>query len=817
VSSSTKQALGVVISTVLLAGLAVPFALRVQPDDDVLAFLPGADADVRVFHQVQERFGGLDVAIIGLEAPDVLAPEFLARLKQATARLETLDGVASVLSLTNVEAFTPDPAGGIRVEYLVTQPRARVLLRDDVVGQLVDRDGRATVLYCFAAHGADPRAMARRARAVVDELFPGEPRATGGAPFIATYILDATQHDLRRLGPFAAVALALIAVAALRSVVGAALVLASTGIGIVLTLGLMGALGVRSNLLLSSMPIIVFALGSAYALHVVARRRAALGPTLLGGLATAAALASFVVMDIAPLRSFGLFTAIGLGVTLALAFTFVPAVLALLRPPDAPAAPLPGLPALAAFAARRRVAAFAICAALFAAALPLALRVDTRVDDTAFLAKGSPPERANALLADKLGGSTFLQIAVDADLGQPPALRALAELGDRVAVLPGVSSVTHIGQVLELTNEAVSGDRTLPATPAQAGVLFGFIQGKRGVRQLVSDDRAHALVQVKLASSRPEDNERTLAAVRALGAPQGGRAAVVARVAALCARAGVPLDAAALDARLARGGAPVPEDRVAAALAAYLASDEYTGDPVPAGAAQAAAALGPGPSAEALAALGLADAARPLADIWRRERAHAWARELGLAVPAGPRGEQLLGSVGDALLALDAPGDVAPLHVTVTGLPVLHQVLARSVARNQLLSLLLALLIVWAIAALRHRSPWTGLVTVGPSLLTIAILFAAMTVLGIRLDLGTSVLASLVVGAGTSYALHVLAGGVAVARAVATNALMVAAGFFVLTLGEARPLHNVGGLTAAAMILAAVATFLFVPIFARST
>ena len=44
---------------------------------------------------------------------------------------------------------------------------------------------------------------------------------------------------------------------------------------------------------------------------------------------------------------------------------------------------------------------------------------------------------------------------------------------------------------------------------------------------------------------------------------------------------------------------------------------------------------------------------------------------------------------------------------------------------------------------------------------------------------------------------------------------MVAVGFFVLTLGEARPLKNVGGLTAAAMIVAALVTFLVIPVLAR--
>ena len=41
-----------------------------------------------------------------------------------------------------------------------------------------------------------------------------------------------------------------------------------------------------------------------------------------------------------------------------------------------------------------------------------------------------------------------------------------------------------------------------------------------------------------------------------------------------------------------------------------------------------------------------------------------------------------------------------------------------------------------------------------------------------------------------------------------------AAGFFVLTLGEAKPLQNVGGLTSAAMITAALATFIALPVLA---
>ena len=118
-----------------------------------------------------------------------------------------------------------------------------------------------------------------------------------------------------------------------------------------------------------------------------------------------------------------------------------------------------------------------------------------------------------------------------------------------------------------------------------------------------------------------------------------------------------------------------------------------------------------------------------------------------------------------------------------------------------------------------------------PACFTMLAIYGGMGLLGIRLDIGTSMLGSMIIGAGVDYAIHMLAawrapaGGSleeAAARgadrsglAVWCNALMVAAGFFVLTLGQARPLKLVGGLVSAAMLIAAFATYFAIPVLAR--
>ena len=194
---------------------------------------------------------------------------------------------------------------------------------------------------------------------------------------------------------------------------------------------------------------------------------------------------------------------------------------------------------------------------------------------------------------------------------------------------------------------------------------------------------------------------------------------------------------------------------------------------------------------------------------------------------------QLEGTLLDLQLAeVAVPSAEAPaqLSLTVTGTPVLHRGLSQSTQDNQRNSLLIALLTVAVVLSVRFRSPLAGLLAAVPTAAALVFIYGGMAALGIRLDIGTSMLASLVIGAGVDYAVHLLsawearpeeppaAGAVrGVARAGAaiwTNALAVALGFFVLTLGDARPLRNVGGLTAAAMVVAAVCTFVLLPLLA---
>ena len=158
----------------------------------------------------------------------------------------------------------------------------------------------------------------------------------------------------------------------------------------------------------------------------------------------------------------------------------------------------------------------------------------------------------------------------------------------------------------------------------------------------------------------------------------------------------------------------------------------------------------------------------------------------------------------------------------------LYRGLSESVTKNQVQSLALALALVLVIMVVLFRSITGGLLAAAPTVITLSAIYGAMGAMGLHLDIGTSMLASIIIGAGVDYAVHLLAAWKATdpesaaeeaaehaGPAIWTNAIMVSAGFFVLTLGDAKPLENVGGLTSAAMLVAALATFIAIPALAR--
>ncbi len=912
----------VAIACLGIAVIGAFYALRVKNDDNLLAFLPQDNREVRTFYEINQRFGGLDVALVGIESDDPLQADFLERLDRATRELKETSGISNVLSLANITDFSRNEAdGGIVTAPLLSRiPRTMeekealkklILSREHVAGNLYSRSGRAVLLYCFLAYGTEPRAAAARIRSVVEGHFPKAAIYWGGNPFISAYVYDTVQKDIRRLTPWVGLVIILLMLLFFRDLTGTLLALLSTCMAIAVTVGVMGAFDVRLNLMLGSMPIVLFAIGCAYSIHILARyydlraetgaasavqrTLSGIGPVVLvSGVTSAAAILSFMMMDIQPIRMFGLFTALGILLTMGFALTFVPAALGLFelkeRRGGAASFIQRAFGRLAAFNRRRRIPVGVALVVVSLVAVGFIGRIRVGVDQSSFFSPGSPPDQADRFLKEHFGAAQFVQVLVKGDMFDPAVLAEVQALADRFQAVPHVTAVEHVGQIVALLNEAMIGEKRLPDTREQVQNLYTFIIGDASAAQLVSSERDQALLQLKVDESRAEVLEGVLAELSQivegehleryelarLDGPRGGEArerqrrALLWRLRALSVRQGVALPAdteARLGEFLDGERSAADPKQVAAMLNGFLRSGECPVELPPPGessdpgraVAERVAALGPHPSEEdltgAVAAslrlpsgddrvLDLAAALEnPLAVAFRTVEVEARARALAARLDLPAERPALLAALSQALLDADRPvvllpasaagGATGSLVIQVNGLPVLHRGLGRSVQHNQVASLTLAVLLVVALLAFFFRSLATGVLAALPTFFTLLVIHGLMGAWRINLDIGTSLLGSLILANGVDYAVHLIsawhvppgtpllqAAELSAQRAgpaIGINAAAMFTGFFVLAMGEAKPLQNVSSLKAAAMLVGALASLFIVPLLARKT
>ena len=256
-------------------------------------------------------------------------------------------------------------------------------------GTLISKDERATAVMVGVPSGADRTDFYRRVREIVaaQGTIP-ETIDIIGAPvaeaLLGAHILEdlgvptsllggwsashetespkgapKNLHEFRRfiarhvgLVPLAIAIMALVFVLRFRSITAAALPLMEVGACLIVVFAIMGWLGVPVYLTTTVMPIILTATGITDEIHVFSRYRHQLlarpgehhvdvllstmkemtPPVVMASLTTAIGFLSFAVSSIIPVRTFGLFTALGIVFCMTWSLSVIPAMLSLISP-----------------------------------------------------------------------------------------------------------------------------------------------------------------------------------------------------------------------------------------------------------------------------------------------------------------------------------------------------------------------------------------------------------------------------------------------------------------------------------------------------
>jgi predicted RND superfamily exporter protein len=864
----------------------IPGVRNIKNDDDVLAFLPPDHPEVQNFQQVAERFGMTEVALIGLSdgGADMLAPQRVAKVRELSKQIKDLGEVKTALSFADL----PNPVvteDGLVVDALVpetmtdpAQIRAQVLGSRDAVGNLIATDGTAAALLVFLIprEGGGPEAFAARRqtledlRELVETQWPGE-ASFAGAPYVEMAASSSSRADIERLSPIVIGVLALASALLLGSVTAAVLNLLVTGLGVALIMGAHGRFDEALTIVSSSTPVMMVALGGAFGMHILAGYQRRQGtslerasgvldelwkPVVMSGATTAVAFFALYAMPQVPMQRFGLVAGGGVLLLLVLALLVLPALLAvlpnnLLAYKAEVSLPMPGRPP------------WWLLVAIAALSMFMSRGMKADPDTANVFDEGSEVALANDFFEDHFGGSVFLQVTIEADVGEAEVLRTIRNISEEVRALEGVVDVRSVFDPVEVLNSALGGRRGVPETTPRAKRVLTYLIGHPAMVQLMTDEADGALIHIKLAPMNGDRQTEVTAQIRAIverHAPADDMLHVAAtsnpKVAELrdaqtaerLARlTGQDIDLAAL--RSGKQGAPKPlldkitalrdgldseEDGIFAVEVPELASLDPEKLLVLRGAelenymrANLASAVAGDPE-------GIAPAAKHLGQWIDEEKDKYGVEGFCAALGIESRCDELrpaLAEFQDEEWAVPAGIELAPgsemrdvpADIRLTGQPVIGQAFAESVTSSLSVSTLVSVAGLIVVLALARQ-----LFALIPAIWTLLVTAGIIAALGHPISIGTSMVSCIALGAGVDFAIHLgyrarsynekgrgLRAVKELGAVIVISAVQLSLAFLVLMFSEMPPLQQFGIGLAIGLLGAALGAVWLTPMLIR--
>ena len=345
-------------------------------------FMPKDDSSYQFMLDTERTFGsmlGMGV-LLETRGDTILSPEYIRIISEITDRIEGLDYVESVDSLSNIDfirgEITEDGEGTLKAGSLLgedgeytgssedmRQIKRRIIDWQEMYNRVIVNDNftAAQMMIVVTASTEDGEELPSTVQnEVLASIQQAVEEATVGSGLTVRYYGDPVMsHDSREfllsdlvaLIPFVAVIVLLSLYFSFRTVSGTLLPLVTVLVSTIWSVGLLALLKLPFTIIGSMIPVVLIACGSAYGIHVMTHYYIGLerieGPltkehranaiefalkdvwvaVLLAAITTVAGFISNVTSPLRPLRSFSVFAAAGVAFSLLLSMTLIPALL----------------------------------------------------------------------------------------------------------------------------------------------------------------------------------------------------------------------------------------------------------------------------------------------------------------------------------------------------------------------------------------------------------------------------------------------------------------------------------------------------------
>lgn len=856
--------LGIILGITLFFALQLP---RIRFDNNNFRFIPESDPARIADAEMAKIFGDSVPLLIGIQRrySTIIDYKFLEKMQELDKQLLALPLVKSVVSLTtttHIEAAGDSIVSGKLVpEHLTGSPEElntiteRLRSLDTYNRSLVSDDLKATQTIIFLnvkqeeSGSPETIAVCRKVMSIAEEWdFPDSVAYVTGAPVFSEIVNEATSHDLMFLVPIVVIVVAGVLFFSFRRFTGVFLPLLTVIISCIWAIGAMALLQIPLTILSTVLPVILIAVGSAYGIHVinhyfdevtqskeisrethsaqiVEAMSRVIPPVFLAALTTFAGFVSFCFTSVVPIFEFGIFSSFGVLSAFIVAVTLIPAILILRGPRNPTIGGRFGVQPshtgiidriiadtlMIVHAHKRSVLLISLGCIIFAG-----LGISKLVIDNVLMEYFEPDVqvvRSDTFIRENFGGSKLLNLIIkgekQGDVIRPDVLQAI----DSLAVyaeenIPEVGKVTSLADVIKRFNQVYNAD-----APAAGLTPTGANSTEKGEKDTFGDFGDFGDDDTTTPLDKTANSAVTDTVVNTGVETQKERAYTFPEIIEKLAAA-----------QAARRGRYVSATEVIDALkkdinykgAAYY---EIPTDPQKYGKE----------TQEELSMLiqnYLLLMGGNVQDFIDDIHTPATLKvNIQLRTVGQHDSEQALQAIM-AYVKANFPKDIS---VEANGSMFIEQSLNTLVVQSQLISVAVSFGIVFLILAIYYRSIIAGIIGIIPLMISVALNFGFMGIVGIKLNIGTAMVASFAIGIGIDYTIHYLAAYhheytkrrddrnflihtfYGSGKAILFNAVSVGAGFAVLMLSKFNMLSELGLLIALVMATSSFASLTVLP------
>ncbi|MBM7555278.1 efflux RND transporter permease subunit [Halanaerobacter jeridensis] len=358
----------VVIGIIAIITIFFAFQLpNIKINNAVKIFLPEDHPAKVANNKMEDIYGSSDIIGLAIKSKkgDLLNQQNIKEISQITKSLEEIVNVDEVTSITNAD-YISGTSKGMKVEELVEElPKSQSDIYD-LKEKLLAWDLYRGNLYSDDLASTQIRVQLKKGLAIEEkeEVYNNIKNKLkkynkhdfefylAGSPAVNVLMGNNMESDLRRLVPFVIAVVLIVLYLSFKNIGGVILPMLTVSISTIWALGIMALLGIELTMVSTVIPVLLVAVGSAYGIHIISHYYDDLRkeskhnlteekhreivfktvkkvgkPVLLAGLTTIVGFSSLATSSIIPIKEFGIFTAIGVFTALIVALTLIPAIL----------------------------------------------------------------------------------------------------------------------------------------------------------------------------------------------------------------------------------------------------------------------------------------------------------------------------------------------------------------------------------------------------------------------------------------------------------------------------------------------------------